>query len=73
VQDAGGLVSVAHAQPLARLAQVVDHRVVGQPELAADLLAVEVLVDEAKDLALTIRESIHTRVRRLIPPVHLHS
>jgi hypothetical protein len=70
MQHARGLETVADPQPLPRLAQVVDHGVVGQAELAADLLAVEVLEDQAKNLAFPIGKPIKPRFEVWLMPVH---
>lgn len=55
-EQAGGLVAVVHAQPLARLVDVGVDRVLGDAEPAADLLGAEVLLDESKALPLTRRQ-----------------
>jgi len=62
VEDSRRLVAIPHAQAFAGFSQVIDHSVVGQAELSANLLAVEVLVDEAKDFALTVGEPTYTQV-----------
>ena len=61
---AGGVVAVLGAQPLAGLVDMGVDRVLGDAELAADLLGAEVLVDESEAFTLAAREKVDGRIRR---------
>jgi hypothetical protein len=56
VQQPGGFEPVPDAQSFPGLAQVIDHCVVREAELPTDLLAVEMPVDQAKNLTFAVRQ-----------------
>jgi hypothetical protein len=55
---ARGVVAVGRAEPLAGLVQVPVDGVLGEAQLAGDLLGAHVAIDEAKALTLTLGEAV---------------
>lgn len=69
-EQAGGFIAGIHPKPLARLAQVIDDRVVGDPQLLADFLAVQVFIDQPQNLALPRGEALKSVVGVVVLPIH---
>lgn len=55
---ARGVVAVGRAEPLAGLVQVPVDGVLGEAQLAGDLLGAHVAIDETKALTLTFGEAV---------------
>ena len=68
---AGGVIAVGRAQPLARLVHVGVDGVLGDAEVAADLLGAQVLIDEPEALPFAGSEKIDFRMRLPLPPRHV--
>ena len=69
-EQAGGFVAVVHAQPLARLVEVGVDGVLGDAELAADLLGAQVLLDQAQAFTLARGQELDGLAGRLAGLAH---
>jgi len=69
-KQTGRLVPGGDAQALTRLAQVIDDRVVGDPQAFADFLAVEVFVDQTQNLTFALRQPVKADVPIVAVPIH---
>ena len=70
-QQAGRLIAILHAQPVAGMVQVGVDGVLGNAELTADLLGTQVVMDQPQALALAGRQQLDGLPGRLSWLVHV--